>query len=152
MHRANEGVFYIGGRDCTVADRCQSAMPLRVSDFHFPITVFHYREVACTVADRCHATSRFRFPFSVFHSLALALTLALALAPIGHGACATLLFRFPFPNFRFPFPRKSETRSGVAPIGHGTIVYCANSLSRLRLRVGAFIFALRNIALGGYLD
>ena len=31
------------------------------------------------------------------------------------------------------------------------VVYCANSLSRLRLHV-AFIFALRNIALGGYLD
>ena len=30
---------------------------------------------------------------------------------------------------------KSETRSGMAPIGHGTVVYCANSLSRLRLRV-----------------
>ena len=83
------------------------ATPLRVSDYHFPISVFYF------------------------------LSLALALAPIGHGNTVvdrfpspspspgthrqrylsatvrtTSRFRFPFPNFRFPTSRHFQPRRG----------------------------------------
>ena len=59
------------------------------------------KQEVSTVADRCHATSRFRFPFSNFHSLAL------ALAPIGHGN--TVVDTFPSPS-----PGTSRPRSHLA--------------------------------------
>ena len=80
-----------------------------------------------TVADGCHATSRFRFPISVFHSLAV----ALALAPIGHGNI--VVDRFPSPN---PSPNPS-------PVTYRPRYLSAtvHATSRFRFPVSNFIAA-----------
>ena len=54
----------------------------------------------------------------------------------------------------YVYTRKCYSIGQAKACSTQAILYCANSLSRLRLRVARFIFALhkKNITLGGYLD